>query len=122
MSKVKQVLIIRKDLKMRRGKEISQAAHASNEFLLNIAFYGTPVDEDTLRWVKEGITKITVTVDSLEHLMSLHKQASEAGLKSNFIEDEGVTEFHNIPTITCLAIGPNTAEEIDKITGNLKLY
>lgn len=122
MSKVKQVIIIRKDLKMRRGKEIAQGAHASNEFLMNMLFYGTPMDEDSLTWAREGITKITVTVDSLEHLLELDKLAKEKGLKSHYIEDEGMTEFHGVKTITALAIGPNKAHEIDQITGGLKLY
>lgn len=39
-----------------------------------------------------------------------------------FITDVGRTEFNGVPTITALAIGPNKSEDIDKITGHLKLY
>lgn len=122
MSKVKQVIVIRKDLKMRRGKEIAQGSHASNQFLMDMVFYGVPTDEDSIRWAREGFTKICVTVDSLDEMMTLHNNATQLGLKSHFIEDEGVTEFRGVPTITALAIGPNRAEQIDLITGGLKLY
>jgi PTH2 family peptidyl-tRNA hydrolase len=122
MNKVKQVIVIRKDLKMRRGKEIAQGSHASNQFLMDMVFYGVQIDDDSIRWAREGFTKICVTVDSLDELMSLHNKAKELGLKSHFIEDEGVTEFHNIPTVTALAIGPNTEEQVNQITGGLKLY
>jgi len=37
------------------------------------------------------------------------------------IVDSGLTEFHGVKTKTCLAIGPNKKEDIDKITGSLKL-
>ena len=33
---VKQVIVIRRDLKMRRGKEIAQGAHASSSWLANL--------------------------------------------------------------------------------------
>ena len=35
MGSIKQVILIRKDLKMRRGKEIAQGSHASMEFLVS---------------------------------------------------------------------------------------
>jgi peptidyl-tRNA hydrolase, PTH2 family len=37
------------------------------------------------------------------------------------ITDAGHTEFKGVPTKTCLAIGPNDVDEIDVVTGHLKL-
>ena len=37
------------------------------------------------------------------------------------ITDAGHTEFHGVPTRTCLAIGPAWSDEIDAITGGLQL-
>jgi peptidyl-tRNA hydrolase len=37
---MKQVIVMRKDLKMRRGKEIAQGAHASMAFLAKKALAG----------------------------------------------------------------------------------
>lgn len=124
---VKQVIIIRKDLKMRRGKEIAQASHASMAFLLNplkITSDAQPItlDLETQFWKTTGHTKIGLRVDSEQELVDLYEAALAAGLKSHLIVDNGLTEFDGVKTKTALAIGPNYGEEIDKITSNLKLY
>ena len=121
---IKQVIVIRKDLKMRRGKEIAQGSHASIAFLLGDEthtprFY-TKIPNVT-EWLKDGQTKVCVSVDSEQELIDIQQQALEAGLMCNLITDLGRTEFDGVPTKTCLAIGPNEAEKIDKITGHLKL-
>ena len=116
---MKQVIIIRKDLKMRRGKEIAQGSHASMAFLLQPTnlFVG-----DVAEWLRGGQTKICLQVDSEQELLDLDKKAKELGLRSYVITDAGRTEFGGVPTKTCMAIGPNKSEDIDKITGHLKLY
>ncbi len=120
---MKQVIVIRKDLKMRRGKECAQAAHAAMAFLLSEGFdRNDRHGDDANRWIHEGQTKICVSVDSLEELMTLHEQARKAGLRSHYITDAGRTEFNGVATITCLAIGPDWDKEVDAITGKLKLY
>ena len=136
---MKQIIIIRKDLKMRRGKECAQASHASMAFLLRKmeSFKGLwefdisppsidenyiPIKDDIAEWMSGGQTKITLQIHSEKELMDLHEVASARGLRSNYITDAGRTEFKGVPTITALAIGPNESEEIDKITGHLKLY
>jgi PTH2 family peptidyl-tRNA hydrolase len=60
-------------------------------------------------------------VDSEEELMQIHDKALEAGLEVHLITDSGRTEFHGQPTRTCLAIGPDEADRIDAITGQLQL-
>jgi PTH2 family peptidyl-tRNA hydrolase len=136
---MKQVIIIRKDLKMRRGKEIAQGSHASMAFLIRKmeSFGGLwefdispstinenyiPIKDDITKWISGGQTKITLQIHSEKELMDLFEVASARGLRSHYITDAGRTEFKGVPTITALAIGPNESEEIDKITGHLKLY
>jgi len=119
---MKQVIIIRKDLKMRRGKEIAQGSHASMAFLLPPnQVVGDEVD-DLVEWLKGGQTKICLQVHSEEELLELNKKAKEMGLRSHIITDAGRTEFNGVPTKTCLAIGPNETEKINEVTGHLKLY
>lgn len=130
---VKQIIIIRKDLKMRRGKECAQAAHAAMIFLLD-AFqeasfkgYSAPMDrvkftEPEVRWIYGAITKICLKVDSEEELLAIHEKALAAGLKSHVITDKGLTEFKGVETKTCLAIGPDFSSKIDPITSDLQLY
>jgi len=66
-------------------------------------------------------TKVCLQAGSEAELVALYDQAAAAGLPCALIEDSGVTEFHGIPTKTCIAIGPADAVEINKTTGNLKL-
>ena len=118
---MKQVILIRKDLKMRRGKEIAQGSHAAMAFILK-GKGDKNLGKDISEWVSGGQTKICLQINSEEELLELYQKALDAGLRSNFITDAGRTEFNGVPTKTCVAIGPNKSEDIDKITKNLKLY
>ena len=51
----------------------------------------------------------------------MYLQAKQDGIPCALIEDEGLTEFNGVKTKTCIAIGPWYADEIDQITGHLKL-
>lgn len=120
---VKQVICIRRDLHMRRGKEISQGSHASNEILIQVGFYGLAPSKQLIEWLNTNKTKICVRVDSEKELMDIyHKAMSVDGLPCYLITDAGFTEFHGVPTKTCLAIGPHEAELIDPITKHLSAY
>lgn len=140
MSEPKQIIIIRKDLKMRRGKEVAQACHASMKVVLDAQYngfiscrgskyvlsdyYHLYCDLDLkplIEWLGSSFTKICLCVNSLEELESMYKQAQDAKIPCAEIIDEGRTEFHGVPTKTCIAIGPYYPDEIDKITKHLKL-
>lgn len=115
----KQVIVMRKDLGMRAGKMIAQGAHAALAALEDAEQAG---DLTALnRWHVTGKTKICVRVESETELMRIFAEAAAAGLPVNYITDAGHTEFHGVPTRTCLAIGPHWSDEIDRITGDLKL-
>jgi len=127
---VKQIIVVRRDLHMGRGKEIAQGAHAAMAWMTRrmeiteLDGYAaimmlTPAERD---WVTGKFTKITLQVPRLDELMALHEQAEKAHLEAHLITDAGLTEFHGVPTITALAIGPDYAELIDPITKELKRY
>ena len=122
MSDVKQVIVICKDLKMRRGKEIAQCSHASNQILIEVAFKGKNPSEELMEWLNTGTTKVVVQVDSEEALMQIYHAARDRDLEVNLVTDHGKTEFKGIPTKTCLAIGPHESSKIDEITSYLSLY
>ncbi len=119
---------MRKDLKMRRGKEIAQGAHAAMAFLLEeLKGNGGHLDADSFSsaqqvWMNNMFTKVCLQVSSQEKLFAVFHAAYDAGLDVHLITDAGTTEFHGAPTITCLAIGPDESEKIDAITRDLKLY
>ena len=117
---------MRHDLKMRRGKQIAQGAHASMSFLCrrlqqagNLSF--SDLTEVQQAWLTGAFAKVCCRVDSEEELMEAHDKALEAGLEVHLITDSGKTEFHGEPTRTCIAIGPDEAEKIDAVTGHLRL-
>jgi PTH2 family peptidyl-tRNA hydrolase len=124
---MKQIIIIRKDLKMTRGKVAAQAAHASLGAFLSESktkqdYIQIPNYWNIESWLEnDGQAKIVVGCDSEEELLSLYQQARDADLTHYLVRDAGRTEFDGVPTLTALAIGPNKEEEIDKITGQLKL-
>ncbi len=123
---VKQVIVIRKDLKMRRGKEIAQGSHASIAFLTNrLAHFSFPdliFSPVEWQWMLGKFTKVCLQVDSEVELLEINRLAKESGLEVHLIQDAGLTEFDGVPTYTCLAIGPDYSDKIDKITSHLKLY
>lgn len=137
---VKQIIIMRKDLNMRKGKMVAQGSHASTGLILEKLFEASYNDTgkeikdgkytlsieveagsslDT--WIRTGFTKICVYVNSEEELLDVYKKAKSAGLPSILIQDGGKTEFNGVPTYTCAGIGPADSEDIDKITGDLPL-
>jgi len=128
--RIKQVILIRKDLKMRRGKEIAQGSHASMEFLVSrlrdnkvaAGNYGLTLHPDEISWIDKGMAKVCLRVDSEQVLLQFHKNALASGLQSFLIRDSGRTEFGGIPTYTACAIGPGWSKSIDKITGGLVPY
>ena len=121
---VKQVIVMRKDLNMRKGKMIAQGSHASMAFLSN-RLKGYPnlkLTAEMLAWLMNGsFTKVCLSVDSEEELLKVYQEAKDANLEVQLITDSGKTEFNGVPTKTCLAIGPDLSYKINSITGNLKL-
>ena len=162
---IKQVIVVRKDLNMRRGKEDAQVSHASLAFLTRKItkqieaekgkiVYIEKIDPTNpsrvikvpvttlgirepkpikklfsaaeLEWMTEipgekNFAKIVLQVDSEEALVAVYEKAVAAGLETHLITDSGATEFHGISTKTCVGIGPDEAEKIDAITGDLTL-
>jgi PTH2 family peptidyl-tRNA hydrolase len=118
----KQVIVMRRDLGMRRGKEIAQGAHASMMWLaLRIRQPGHTFSEAERQWLDGPFTKVCVRVDSEEELLAIVQKAQETGVMAYLCVDAGRTEFHGVPTPTCCAVGPDFPERIDPITGHLKL-
>ncbi len=131
---IKQVICIRKDLKMRRGKEISQGSHAAMAFLTRklTKYFGQADQKSAMfcciltevqqKWIEGSFLKVCLQVNSDEELLAVRQKAEELGLETQLITDSGKTEFNGIPTRTALAIGPDYSSKIDPITGHLKLY
>jgi PTH2 family peptidyl-tRNA hydrolase len=113
----KQVIIVRTDIRMSKGKLAVQACHASVS-ALEIARKMHP--SWVKSWLNEGQKKVVAKVKSLESLEKLRREAENNNLPNALIEDKGLTQ---VPpgTVTALGIGPAPEEEVDRITHDLPL-
>lgn len=111
---MKQVILIRNDLKMDKGKLAVQACHASVEAVLRSS------REKINEWNEKGSKKAILRVESEKDLFRYQQLAKTEKLTTAMITDAAKTFFKQ-PTITCLGIGPDKESKIDKITGKLKL-
>jgi PTH2 family peptidyl-tRNA hydrolase len=113
----KQVIVVRRDLKMSKGKTCVQVAHASVSSLEE-ARRSRP--DWVERWFQQCQKKVALEVQSLEELLTLERRARELDLPCYLVSDAGLTELEP-GTITTLGIGPAPSSLIDKVTGHLKL-
>lgn len=144
--KVKQVIVFRKDLKIKhKGKYVAQGAHASLGALLKCfkkkhidTYQGEELNEplgvnyslNVLngsyldKWLNGIFTKICLGVDSEEEMLELYNKITteRPDIPCVLITDCGLTEFDGIPTNTCIGIGPFWSDEIDVYTKDLKLF
>jgi peptidyl-tRNA hydrolase, PTH2 family len=115
---IKQVIVVRSDLKMGKGKTAAQVAHAA----LDAAEIARRKHTDWYEsWREHGQAKVVVKTEGGEEaLEDFQRQARSLGLPSSLIQDRGLTQLEP-GTTTCLGIGPGPSGEIDKVTGKLKL-
>ena len=110
----KQIIIIRQDLKLPKGKMAVQAAHASVRAVLNS---DKKIVQD---WNDEGMAKIVLKTENEKSLLNLLQIAKDHGIKTAMITDAGKTVVAP-GTKTCIALGPDEEEKIDEITSSLNL-
>ncbi|MFZ0441003.1 MAG: peptidyl-tRNA hydrolase Pth2 [Methanobacterium sp.] len=111
---MKQVIVMRADLNISRGKVAAQACHGS------LGAYKKADDRALKKWKSEGEKKVILKVDDLEELFAIYELVKATDIPIYLVHDAGHTELPR-STITCLGIGPDEDEKIDKITQDLKL-
>ena len=114
MVEYKQVIVIRKDLKLSRGKLSVQVAHASLEA------YKKAERKERASWEASGAKKVVVKAEDLKTLLEIYEEARRLRMPCSLIKDAGRTELPP-GTVTSVGIGPGPEREIDKITGSLKM-
>ncbi len=110
---LKQVIVVRNDLKMSKGKTAAQVAHASLSAAEKSSW--------KKKWLSQGQKKSVLGCKDLDELRVIHQDARESNLPVALITDQGRTELAQ-GTTTCLGIGPAPEKNIDGITGELKLF
>lgn len=111
---MKQVIVVNEELNLPRGKLAAQVAHASIASLF--------LAEETHRhlWFEDGMPKIVLAGDNPAHLAELFEKCQALDLPAYLVKDGGKTVIAP-GTITCLGIGPASAELVDQVSGALKL-
>lgn len=112
----KQVIVVRADLGMGKGKIAAQVGHAC---VLGAENVRKSHPEWFAKWW-EGQAKIVLKVNSESELEAVKRDAIDMGLPWSQVTDAGHTQIAP-GTFTCISIGPAPEEQIDKITSDLKL-
>ena len=111
---MKQIILVRADLQLPKGKLAAQAAHASVEAVLRS-------DKKIVSaWRDEGMAKIVLKVKDERELLKYLQLAKDEGIIAALITDAGKTVIAP-GTRTCLGLGPDEEEKLDSLTGELKL-
>lgn len=113
---LKQVLVVRTDLGMQKGKIAAQCAHASIESFLD-AQEKSP--HQAQQWLDECQKKVVLKVESRQQLYAVYKKVKER-FPFALIKDAGLTQLKPGST-TVLGIGPAPEKDLDEVTGDLKL-
>lgn len=126
-SDLKQVILVRQDLKMKKSQVASLVAKASTEFFLvndesergdTLSVRLTPEETD---WINSGSIRVVLGVGSETTLKSLTFKAELAGLQCYPVEGKMFDSEGGGTETLCVAIGPDESRKIDEITRNLKL-
>jgi len=106
--------LVRQDLKLPKGKLAAQCSHASVDTVIKS-------DRKMVElWKKEGGKKVVLKVADEKELFKYMSMLENEGIKVALIRDAGHTVVEP-GTVTCLGVGPDNEEKIDKITGKLKM-
>ncbi len=116
MSSVKQVIAVRTDLDMGKGKIAAQVGHAC-------VLGAEHVRKSNPEWFNEwwnGQEKVVVKVNSMRELEVVKEHAISLNLPWSEVTDAGHTQIAP-GTTTCISLGPAPEDLINKVTGDLKL-
>ena len=110
----KQVILVRKDLKIGTGKVAAQVAHAALGSMRKVS------PEIVRKWESEGSKKVVLKVKDLKELKDLEIKVRKEKIPYFVVKDAGLTQV-KASTVTALGIGPIEDKKIDKLTRKLKL-
>jgi PTH2 family peptidyl-tRNA hydrolase len=111
---MKQVIVVRMDIGMGKGKLAAQVAHAS------LSAYEDTDTKTRRAWKGGGQKKVVVKASSERELFELADVAERKGLPTAIVRDAGHTQLEP-GTVTALAVGPGEDNVVDNVTGDLSL-
>lgn len=114
---IKQVIIVRTDLEMGKGKLASQVGHAVMLSYLEALKLDREVVE---QWLGSGEKKIVLKIEDYNAMKKLYDAFRYKKIPCALVNDAGLTQLPP-GTATALGIGPWRKSEIDQFTSSLKL-
>ncbi len=114
---IKQVVAVRTDLGMGKGKVAAQVGHACVMGAEHVR-KSNPGWFDA--WMRLGQEKVVVRVDGPRELREVKMAAIDLGVPWAEVTDAGRTQIAP-GTTTCISVGPAPEDVVDRITGELRL-
>ena len=118
MLELKQIIILRKDLQMSKGKAAAQASHAAVAAAIKSK---REKPNEFTSWWNTGQKKVVLAVNSEAELLELENKLNSTGVVVVKIDDAGRTQLPP-GTTTALGIGPHAQKAVEEITSTLKLF
>jgi PTH2 family peptidyl-tRNA hydrolase len=122
---VKQVIVVRKDLRLRKGKIASLASHAAMQFILDNNESDRPdelqvkLSQQEVEWIKGTFDKDVLGIDSHDALIDMVLKAELNGVNVYSIFDKSKKPDEG-PQLVCAAFGPDEEDQLAQIIGSLK--
>ena len=127
-NKTKQIIIVRRDLQLKRAAVAALVARAAVEFFVanddsskndEIVIQLTPIESE---WIANGATRIVLGVPSESVLRSILFKAEIDGIQYYSIDGRADVRDENSQTeLLAAAMGPDECDKLDNITKVLKL-
>mmetsp|Transcript_36274 Transcript_36274/g.43809 ORF Transcript_36274/g.43809 Transcript_36274/m.43809 type:complete len:177 (+) Transcript_36274:170-700(+) len=114
----KMILCVRNDLKMSKGKIAAQCSHATlglYEEVQDLRYFHL-----IEHWQSQGQAKVAIKVEDEKEMLEIEAKARQAGIETYIVVDAGRTQIAP-NSRTVLALGPAPKDELDAVTGHLKL-
>ena len=125
MRNVKQVIVIRKDLRLRKNKLVSLAIRATMQFILDNNESDRPdelqvkLSQQEVYWLKNSFDNDILVVSSQDALSDIILKAELNGINVYSIFEKSKKSDEG-PQLICAAFGPDEEDRISQVVGNLK--
>ena len=125
---LKQVILLRRDMKLRRAEAAALASKASMTFIIegDESDRGGSVKVDLsgieAEWMLGSATRIVLGVASEESMRKLLLKAEIQGVSTYEITGVSDDKVDDGIQLIAAALGPDDGDKLDLITGNLKLF
>lgn len=131
-SGVKKVVLVRRDLRLRRAEVASLVSKATARFFLDNDEseerdkIEVKLSEVEMDWMSTGMNVVVLGVASSNAMESILWRCEAAGISTYTVSVKRMNEEDKAESyedqVACAVLGPDYSDSIDQITGKLKLF